>query len=229
MISTLDQASWQRFVHRRVAGALTRGGALALVAVAFLAVYREGVETVLFYQALYGTGGAAGAAPVTGGLVVGGALLVAAFVAMERFGVRLPLRPFFAVTGVMLYFLAVVFAGRGVAELQEGSWLGVTPVRGIPTSEFFGLHPTLESLVAQGLLVAALLVAFAWAFVVRPLRARRTAAGASGHRPPRATVARRMHTQDRPWSAAGSAPARRAAAPGSAGGRTGVPERSSAD
>lgn len=191
LLSKLDRESWQRFVRRRVEGALASGGALALVAVAFLAVYREGFETVLFYQALYGTGGTAGAAPVTAGLVAGGAVLVGVFVAMERFGVRLPLRPFFAVTGGMLCFLAVVFAGRGVAELQEGSWIGVTPVRGIPASEFLGLHPTLESLAAQGLLVAALLVAIAWVLVARPLRARR-AAGESGRRAPRATVARRI-------------------------------------
>jgi high-affinity iron transporter len=229
MVSKLDQASWQRFVHRRVEGALTRGGALALVAVAFLAVYREGFETVLFYQALYGTGGAAGAAAVTAGLVAGGALLIGGFVAMERFGVRLPLRPFFAVTGVMLYFLAVVFAGRGVTELQEGGWIGVTPLRGIPASEFLGLHPTLESLAAQGLLVAALLGAIAWMLVVRPLRERRTSGRASGPRALRATVARRFRPQEGAGSGRGAAADPRAAAPGSGSEGSGAPGRSAAD
>ena len=159
LVSKLDVAAWQRFVEQRVHGALAGGGAFALAAAAFLAVYREGFETVLFYQALYGTGGAAGAAPITAGLVLGGAALVAVFVAIERFGVRVPLRPFFAGTGALLYFMAFVFAGRGMTELQEGGWVGATPVRGGPRLEFLGIHPTVESLAAQGVLVLALLVA----------------------------------------------------------------------
>jgi len=122
---------------------------------------------VLFYQALHGTGGAAGAAPITAGLVVVVAALVAVFVATERFGVRVPLRPFFGVTGSLL-FTAVVVVGRGVSELQEGSWLGATPVPAVPASAFLGIHSTLESLAAQGVLVAALLAALAWTFLVRP-------------------------------------------------------------
>jgi high-affinity iron transporter len=173
MVSKLDKDAWQRFVRQRIEGALARGGALALAAAAFLAVYREGFETVLFYQALYGTGGAAGAAPITAGLVLGGAALVGLYVAIERFGVRVPLRPFFAVTGALLYFMAFVFAGRGVTDLQEGSWIGATPVARVPANDFLGIHPTLESLMVQGLLVAALLAGLGWVFVVRPLLARR--------------------------------------------------------
>jgi len=205
MVSKLDQDAWQRFVRQSIEGALARGGALALAAAAFLAVYREGFETVLFYQALYGTGGAAGAAPITAGLVLGGAALVGVFVAIERFGVRVPLRPFFGVTGALLYFMAVVFAGRGVTELQEGAWVGVTPVAGIPANDFLGVHPTLESLAAQGVLVAALLAGLAWMLVVRSLRGRRRAVPEAGVRAPRVTMARRLSHAERAWPPRGGA------------------------
>jgi len=209
MVSKLDQRTWQRFVRQRIEGALAGGGALALAAAAFLAVYREGFETVLFYQALYGTGGAAGAAPITAGLVSAGAALVVVFVAIERFGLRIPLKPFFAVTGALLYFMAFVFAGRGVTELQEGAWVGVTPVRGIPSSDFLGIHPTLESLAAQGVLVAALLVALGWALLAA--RARRRAEAplpVASPRGPRLTMARQLPRGEAAWRTRGSAPDR---------------------
>jgi high-affinity iron transporter len=190
MVSKLDKDAWQRFVRQRIEGALAQGGALALAAAAFLAVYREGFETVLFYQALYGTGGAAGAAPITAGLVLGGAALVGLYVAIERFGVRVPLRPFFAVTGALLYFMAFVFAGRGVTDLQEGAWIAATPVAHVPANDFLGIHPTLESLMVQGLIVAALLVGLGWVFVVRPLLAKRRTQQPAAARPLRQTEMR---------------------------------------
>ena len=106
---------------------------------AFLAVYREGFETVLFYKALFiSAGPGAAAAPVLAGMLAGFVLLVGVYVAMNRFGVRLPLKPFFAVTSAFLYYMALVFAGTGIAELQEGGFVPLTPVarafRGSPRS-----------------------------------------------------------------------------------------------
>lgn len=230
MVSKLDQEAWQRFVRGRIEGALAQGGALALAAAAFLAVYREGFETVLFYQALYGTGGAAGAAPITAGLVLAGAALVGLFVGIERFGVRVPLRPFFAVTGSLLYFMAFVFAGRGIAELQEGAWIGATPVPGVPANDFLGIHQTLESLMAQGLLVAALLAGLGWVFVIRPWRARRRTPPGAAARELRRTEARASLNRDRPTpSSAPLAPTPPSAAVEVAAARSRGKERAAAD
>ena len=72
---------------------------------------------------------------------------------------RIPIRQFFFATSVLLYYLAFVFAGKGVAELQEAGWVGVTPVAGAPRIDFLGIYPTLESLLVQGILLACLLYA----------------------------------------------------------------------
>ncbi|MEK7667827.1 MAG: FTR1 family protein, partial [Gemmatimonadota bacterium] len=112
LVSKIDAATWQGFVRERIRGAVEGGGTLALAAAAFLAVYREGFETVLFYQALFGTAGPEGAAPVTAGLLAGAAALVLLYVAIERFGLRVPLRPFFAGTGGLLYLMAHDDAGE---------------------------------------------------------------------------------------------------------------------
>ncbi|MDO8665558.1 MAG: FTR1 family protein, partial [Gemmatimonadales bacterium] len=172
LISKIEVAAWQRFVKGKIQKAVESGSGLALAAVAFLAVYREGFETVLFYKALYVTGGAGGAAPITIGIIAGSVVLLVLFLGIERFGLRIPMRPFFAVTSMTLYFMAFVFAGTGVKELQEGSIVSTTLVPGGPRNEFLGVYPTVETLAVQGVILVALVIALVWTFVVRPRRVR---------------------------------------------------------
>ena len=172
LLSKMEVVKWTHFVKSKVHDAVTHGSALTLATAAFLAVYREGFETVLFYKALFITAGpTASAAPVLAGMVVGGVILVGVYVAVNRFGVRLPLKPFFAVTSAFLYYMALVFAGTGIAELQEGGFVSLTPVPGVPRVPAVGLYPTVETLTAQGVLVALALVALVWTFVIEPRRA----------------------------------------------------------
>jgi high-affinity iron transporter len=176
LLSKVELAAWTRFVKERIQKAVERGSGLALAGVAFLAVYREGFETVLFYKALFVTGGPAGAVPIVAGLATALLLLVAVYVGIERFGLRVPMRPFFAVSGATLAYMAFVFAGKGVKELQEGGYVGMTLVRGVPRNDFLGVYPTMESLGLQAGILAAIFGALAWTFVIRP---RRRAAGRS--------------------------------------------------
>jgi high-affinity iron transporter len=154
-----------------VQDALTSGSGLALASAAFLAVYREGFETILFYKALFLAGGSAAATmPIVGGILLGSLVMVAVYVAIHRFGVRLPLKPFFGVTSAFLYYMAFVFAGKGVAELQEGGYLPTTIVDGAPRIPALGIYPTVESLLVQGVLLVLLVAALVWTFVVEPQR-----------------------------------------------------------
>ena len=158
LISKAEAEKWQRYIQGKVKTALVTGSGLALAGTAFLAVYREGVETVLFYQALLGTAGHA-TSMVLAGLAAGAAALVCVCFVFARFGMRLPIRQFFLATSLLLYYLAVVFAGKGVAELQIAGWVGVTPLPYIPRIEFLGLYPTLQTVIAQGVLLAFLVYA----------------------------------------------------------------------
>ncbi|HEU5218691.1 MAG TPA: FTR1 family protein [Gemmatimonadales bacterium] len=174
LVSKMEVAKWNRFVKGKVENALTGGSALALASVAFLAVFREGFETVLFYKALAVSGGAGSWAPVLGGIAAGSVGLAAVYLAINRFGVRLPLKPLFGVTSALLYYMAFVFAGKGIAELQESSLVSLTPVSWAPRIPMVGIYPTLESLGLQALLLVLAVVAMVWTFVIEPRRLRRT-------------------------------------------------------
>ena len=177
LLSKMEVVKWNHFVKSKVHSALTSGSSLALVSAAFLAVYREGFETILFYKALFLTGGptGAGSMPILAGMLVGSLVLVCVYIGINRFGVRLPLKPFFAVTSALLYYMAFVFAGKGVAELQEGELISTTIIAGAPRLPALGIYPTVESLAAQGVLLGLLLVALLWTFVIEPSRPRRGA------------------------------------------------------
>jgi high-affinity iron transporter len=176
LLSKMEVAKWNHFVKSKVQDALTSGSGLALATAAFLAVYREGFETVLFYKALFLTGGqGSGTMPILGGILVGSVVMVGVYIAINRFGMRLPLKPFFGITSAFLYYMAFVFAGKGVADLQEGGFVPTTFIPGGPRLPALGIYPTVESLLVQGVLVMLLLVALAWTFVVAPRRLRSVA------------------------------------------------------
>ena len=174
LLSKMEVTAWSRFVRGRMESALTRGSALALASVAFLAVYREGFETVLFFQALAASGGAGAGAgtwiPLGAGIGAGAAVLAVVYVAINRFGVRLPLKPLFGVTGSLLYYMAFVFAGKGIAELQEAGAVPLTPLPWAPRVPAMGIYPTTESLAVQLVLVLLALLALVWVFAVQPHR-----------------------------------------------------------
>ena len=152
LISKVEAAKWQKFIRDKVSTALDHGGGKALAVVAFLAVFREGAETALFYQALFNEGDVA--VPLILGIVVGALALAVIFTLFYRFGVRIPMRPFFTVTSVLLYYMAFVFVGKGIRELQEGNVVGITVMQGMPSFPSLGIFPSMETLVAQGILLA---------------------------------------------------------------------------
>ena len=163
LISRVEAAKWQQFIREKVNTALAHGGGRALAIVAFLAVYREGAETALFYQALFNEGTNV-ALPISLGIATGFGALAVIFTLFYRYGVRIPLRPFFSVTSVLLYYMAFVFMGTGIRELQEGNAIPITPIRGFPTVEALGLYPTWQTMLGQMVLLALFVFAVAKTF-----------------------------------------------------------------
>lgn len=187
LLTKVEVARWQAFIKEKVGTALTSGRATALAVVAFLAVFREGAETALFYQALFARGPQV-MPPALAGLAVGSVLLVFVWIAIQWFGLRLPLRGFFATTSALLYTLAFIFMGKGLRELQEGNLLSITPIEHGPYVGALGIFPSVETLLGQGVLVVLALVALALSFPLRrpavqatTVEAPRPAEAESGH------------------------------------------------
>jgi high-affinity iron transporter len=156
---------WLAFVKQNVGHAISTGSAFGLAALGFTVVYREGFETVLFYQALLFD---ADPLWVLGGFVVGVIIILGVAYAILHLGQRLPLKPFFTVTGVLLLLLAFSFTGSGIRELQEAGLVSVTLLPIVPENlllmELFGMFPTVETTLAQLLFVVALAATFALSF-----------------------------------------------------------------
>ena len=170
LVSKIEVRRWQEFVRARMSAALRSRRSWALAGVAFLAVYREGFETVLFYAALATStdGSAVSYAAVAGGAGVGALALAMLYLAMQRWGVRLPLRPFFGVTSALLYGMAFSFAGQGVAALQVAGLVPATPLAWLPAIPALGIFPTFQTFVSQLVLALALAAALAWVFWLGP-------------------------------------------------------------
>lgn len=156
---------WRRYIAEKMQGALSRGSAWFLFGLAFLVVYREAFETILFYAALWTSG--------NGGTILAGALTAVALLAviawvMLRLSKTLPITQFFRYSALLIAILAVVLIGKGIGALQEAGTLSITALPGAPRMPALGLYPTLESLGAQLAMVAGLLIGFRAAARPRP-------------------------------------------------------------
>jgi high-affinity iron transporter len=121
---------WMRRQSRTIKGELERqvGSALrsrrvgvAVAAVAFLAVLREGIEAALFLVAGATT---EDGVPVVVGAVIGLAIAAVLGVLVYLGGRRLPMAGFFRVTGLVLIIFAAGLAARTILFLQSGGDLG---------------------------------------------------------------------------------------------------------
>lgn len=161
LISKAEAKRWHAYIQARVQEALSGRRLFALVGVSFLAVYREAFETVLFYQALWLQSQNTQAFVIWGFLC--GTVLVAALVyGIFKLQVKIPLRLFFGVSSALLYLLAFVFAGEGIKDLQAVGWISETPFSWAPQLPILGIYPTVETLLAQGILVLLLIAALLW-------------------------------------------------------------------
>ncbi|MEZ5564278.1 MAG: cytochrome c/FTR1 family iron permease [Gammaproteobacteria bacterium] len=148
---------WQQFIRQQVDAALGKRTLWTLAGISFLAVYRELFEIILFYETLFSQAGPTGQRAVLGGIAAGAVLLGLAGGAILRFSVRLPLGPFFAATAGLLALMAVVFAGNGIAALQEAGVMDISLVRFISVP-VLGIYPTVQGLTTQGAVLALVVV-----------------------------------------------------------------------
>lgn len=147
-------------LERKLETAITAGQVLGIVALSFVAVFREGLETVLFMTTL---AIADSSGTVTGAIIASAAAVVLGLLLMKGI-YRLDLNKFFQVTSVILIVFAAGLTGHGVHELIEagessGIGLGVLGQHAFdvnPPRNPDGTYPLLHEEGAVGSVLAAL-------------------------------------------------------------------------
>ena len=139
-----------------MSAALTRRSAIFLFLLAFVAVYREVFETILFYIAMWSE---QASSAIIAGLVAGSVVLAAVAYWMLRMSKRLPIGRFFSISSILIAVLAVILVGKGVAALQEAGWVPQVLVTA-PRIEWLGVYPSWQSLLAQLTVAIAAAIGF---------------------------------------------------------------------
>jgi high-affinity iron transporter len=177
VLNKIETKRWIEFVKARIWKATTTGSIMVFVLLSFFTVYREGFETVLFYQAMlsfakymewY----------ITAGLVIGLAVIVATAIVVRKLGRRLPLKVLFALTMGIGAYMSIAFIGNAIREFQEVGYISTTHLIGtvprldINLAAMTGIHPTLETIIAQIILLAVYVIGSLYVLIIRPKQQR---------------------------------------------------------
>jgi high-affinity iron transporter len=164
MLSKSESDAWNTYIKDKTRRASEGGSYFALAFTAFLAVFREGAEVVLFYQPYIGTDNTSSA---IAGFVFGAIALVFVYLLINLLSLRIPLKPFFTGTSILMFLMSVSFLGAGIKELMEGdiitsitspSWLQWIPYTDV--LDVLGIYPILETIIPQLILLVITIVIF---------------------------------------------------------------------
>ena len=175
MLNKSSVEAWNRYIRTKtefaVADAQNKvaagegvglGMVVSLAMLSFLAVFREGAETVIFYESIYSMSRDAQGMWIGG--IAAGVVLLVIFLVLRFTSVKIPIGPFFLVTSILMAVLVVIFAGGGIHALIEGDLIDGHYLSSVPTNDWIGLYPYVECLAAQAIAAIAVLALFAVGF-----------------------------------------------------------------
>lgn len=152
-------AQWSQYISNKSTKALASGSLWSLAILAFLAVFREGTEMVLFF---IGMASSISLASLLGGIGLGILILAIISFLILKVGLKIPMRPFFLISSFFVFYLCFKFLGMGVHGLQLAGVLQATRISSMPTIEFFALYATWENIIPQALLLALAIIVVIW-------------------------------------------------------------------
>ena len=164
MLSKSESQAWTKYVRSKVEKSSSNGSYWALAFTAFLSVFREGAEVVLFYQPVLNADHSMTA--VWGGFFAAVATLVVIYYLIAVLSMKLPLKPFFTGCSILMMIMCISFLGGGIKELIEGDvilsstawWVAWIPSNDI--TEALGLYPLTTTIVPQIILAVIMIILF---------------------------------------------------------------------
>jgi high-affinity iron transporter len=177
LAARLEQRRWLEFLRARVWKAVSIGSATSLALIGFTSVFREGFETVLFYQAMLSFSAGLQTWVVLGVVAAAVVLAIVAW-AVLKLGRVLPVRTFLSVAVIIVMATSIALVGNAMRALQEAAVIDVHFLAGWPSLPIFlaqatGYYPTLPSVLAQVILTVIYIVGGLYTFVLAPRRRRR--------------------------------------------------------
>ena len=157
MLSKADTERWESYIGGKVQQSIDKKSQWTLIFAAFIAVMREGAELILFYKAAF-TDGMDNTTYIVYGIVAGAAVLVAVWIAFRYFSVKLPLKPFFLFTSILLFLMCISFMGKGVLELTEADVITgrtVIPSMNGFSIDILNIYDRAETLIPQVMILIA--------------------------------------------------------------------------
>ncbi len=160
LLSNAQNKKWTSFIKQGAIDAISNNSAKTLWITVFLAVYREGAETVLFYQALlFDAKTSTDFGAVFGGLGLGILILIVLYFLLKAGAIRIPVKQFFYITSYIIFYMVFVFTGKGIAELIEGKVIipSLIPMNFEPIL-WLGIYPYYETLIPQFIVLIMLII-----------------------------------------------------------------------
>ena len=157
MLSKASSKAWSNYLKGKIQTSVDSRSMFSLAFTCFLAVFREGAEVILFYQAMFsGSDGNGTVSAVILGMIIAVVLLVFVYKAIILTGKKLPLKPFFMATSILMFVMVVAFVGGGISEFVDAAWIQPKLVDGVPTISLLGIYPYAQSLIAQGIAIVVI-------------------------------------------------------------------------
>ena len=178
MLSKSSSGVWANYIKGKVQTSVDKNSMFSLAFTCFLAVFREGAEVILFYQAMFaGSKGKAGTvSAVILGIALSIVLLVFVYKAIILTGKKLPLKPFFLATSILMFVMVISFVGGGISEFVDAGWITPRVISGVPTISLLGVYPYAETLIAQGIALAVVVLSLVIGTIVNNRKAKKALA-----------------------------------------------------
>ena len=181
MVSKSSSEAWSSYIKGKVQSSVDKNSMFSLAFTCFLAVFREGAEVILFYQAMFsGSDGHGTVSAVLLGILIAAVLLVFVYKAIILTGKKLPLKPFFLATSILMFVMVISFVGGGISEFVDAGWISPRVVNGVPTISLLGVYPYAQSLIAQGIALVVVIASLLIGNAVNKSRVKKASAQSGG-------------------------------------------------
>jgi high-affinity iron transporter len=152
-------SAWHAYIHTKSTNALATGSLWSLAILSFLAVFREGTETVLFF---IGMASSIDLASLLSGIALGVVVLIILAFLILKIGLKIPMRPFFLVSSILVFYLCFKFLGMGIHGMQLAGVFPATHSDHLPSLDALALYPTWESVIPQAVLLVSAAAVVLW-------------------------------------------------------------------